>query len=239
MSLKHQLISLFIILIINIVSLFPATGLILLAENGDQACLIIFGIANALFLRFRLKINIYTSFILGFLNVALSIYLSYVIKYFHNLSSVGMFLLYLLTTLAVSWSCIKTKWEKFNLKKFNLILLIPVLILSWSSYQIKKYYRPKTEKINLTTVEFQVLDSTKNFSQNDSIEVRIKRNPLFGLRETYRIGINPLDKNGKCTFNLSKNHDYQVNVEFSDGSYSFEEITSTDLKVKNKFTIKK
>lgn len=239
MSLKHQLLSVALITIINILSIFPASILLFFAENGDQVFLIIFGIANALFLKFRLKINLLTSFILGFLNVATSVYITYFIMYFSSLSDVGKFLPYLLITLIISLVYIKINWQKFNLKKFNSILIVPVLILSWSAYQIKKYYQPKSEKENLTQVEINVLDSANSLNPKDSIEIRIRRNPLFGLRETRKISEKALNKNGKCTFNLSKNHDYQINVSFSDNSYSFEEITSRDLKTQNKFTIKK
>lgn len=237
MNLKNQLLSVVFILIINILSIFPTTILLFLAENGDQAFLTVFGIANVLFLKFRLKINLLTSFILGFLNVAISIYVTYLIMYFSSLSDGGKLLPYLLITLSISWIYIKTKWERFNLKKFNLILILPVLILSWSSYQIKRYYQPKTEKENLTQVEFKIPASNKNPKQSDSVEVRIRRNPLFGLRETKRVDKKAVDKNGVCKFILSKNHDYQINVNYSDDKYDFEEITSRDLKIDNKFII--
>ena len=237
MRINHQLLSFLLILIINILAIFPASALLLFAENGDQVFVITFGIANALFLKFRLKINGYTSFILGFLNVGISVYCTYLLMYLNYSSEIGKLLPYLSITLIISWICIKTKWEKFNLKKFNLILFLPVLILTWSAYQIKKYYQPKTEKENLTQVEFKIPNANKNPKQKDSIEVRIKRNPLFGLRETKEIAKKAVDKNGNCNFTLSKNHDYKVSVYYSDDKYDFEEITGGDLKISNKFII--
>lgn len=237
MKLQQQLISFFLLITAHVVALLAASGLLLFAENGDQVFVLLMGTANALFLKFRVKLNIYTAFIFGFFNTALSISLVYLLMYFNM--DTGKAIPYFLCTLGISWVYLQTNWEKFNLKKINAIMALPVIVMTWSSFQIKKYYQPKTEKENLTTVEFTIQNTAQKTCKGDSIEVRIQRNPFFGLKETHSIAKKALDKNGKCAFILSKNHDYKIAVAFSDNGYSFEEITSQDLKSKNKFTITK
>ncbi|MFY1047871.1 hypothetical protein [Chryseobacterium sp. GP-SGM7] len=237
MNLKHQLISLLLIFIINILAIFPSSVFLLFSENGDQIWVITFGIVNAMFLKFRLKINIYTSFILGYLNVGSCIYITYLMMYFNYVSEIGKLFAYIFFTVLISWIYIKTKWEKFNLKIFNLSLFLPVLIFTWSSYQIKKYYQPKTENENLTQVEFKIKKTSSDSKQRDTLEVRVRRNSFFGLRETKRVIKKTVDDDGFCKIILSKNHNYQINIDYSDGKYDFEEITSRDLKVSNKFSI--
>lgn len=237
MNLKHQILSFVLIIIVNILTILPASALLLFAENGDQVFVIMFGVVNAVFLRFRLKINLYTSFILGFLNVAICVYLMYLWMYFNYLSEVGKFLPYLLLTVFISWIYIKVRWEKFNIIKLNLILFLPVLFLTWSAYHIKNYYQPKTEREDLTQVEFKIQNSDKNPKQRESIEIRVSRNPLFGLPETKKVYSKAVDRNGACKFILSKNHNYRINVSYPNDEYDSEEITSKDLKLNNKFII--
>lgn len=132
----------------------------------------------------------------------------------------------------------KRKYLKFGLLiLIYLIFVIPTLIFIIFSFKIKEFYRPRSENENLKKIEIKVLDEDGLPKFGDSIEVRIKRYPIFGMRESHEINKTLTDKNGIAEIVLSKNHNYVLFISPKDKLFTSFEIDSTDVRLKNKFSI--
>ena len=71
----------------------------------------------------------------------------------------------------------------------------------------------------------------------NEIEVRIYRQPLFGLRESHEILNIITNVNGTAKIQLSKTNNYHLIITDKENKLNFFDINSSDLMEKNTFVI--
>ena len=226
-----------LLILIYFILVIPTSVLILFQGSGDINFVIVYGIANFLFLIFALKINTTLSLILGFINSSLSILLTYLINYIKPFFEAEGILIFILLSIIITFIITKLNLSEINLKKLSIILTLPTLFLIIFSFKIKEFYRPKSENEKLKKMEIKVLDENGKPKSGDSIEVRIKRYPIFGMRESHEIDKTLTGKNGTAEIVLSQNHNYVLFIFPKDKLFTSFEIDSTDIRLKNKFSI--
>ena len=234
---KKKYLKFGLLILINLIFVFPTSALILLQGYGDINFVIVYGIINSLFLIFALKINTISSLILGFLNSSLSLLFCYLIDFIKPFYDAKGILIFLIVSIIITFIIGHLNLSKFNPKKMNLIFILPTLLLLIFSFKIKEFYRPKSENENLKKIEIKVLDENRIPKFGDSIEVRITRYPIFGMRESHEINRTLTNQNGIAEIILSKNHNYVLFISPKDKLFTSFEIDSTAVRLKNKFTI--
>jgi hypothetical protein len=122
-------------------------------------------------------------------------------------------------------------------KNINLILLLPTIIILTCSLNLKETYPTENENENLTYAEIKIVDKLKKPKIGDEIEVRIYRQPLFGLRESHEIYKTRTNENGTSKIQFSKSNNYHLIITSKENKLDFLDITSEELMMKNVFVI--
>jgi hypothetical protein len=102
---------------------------------------------------------------------------------------------------------------------------------------LNKTFPTRFENENLTITQIKIVDKQKKPKFGDSIEVRIYRRPLFGLREEHVILNTATNKLGIAEIQFSKSNNYTLSIKTRENKLDFFEIDSKDLINGKKFVI--
>lgn len=236
----NQKITPYIVLtLLYIISILPIIYLtILLVGKADNVLLIFFGIVNTIFLMRYYKRNILLSLQLGFLIPSLTLCLIYLL-WFLRISAKSLFSTILFIVISIILCIFLSKnHSKIEIKKnINFILLVPTLTILILALNLKETYPTATENKNLTYVEIKIVDKLKNPRFGDTIEVRIERQPLFGIRGSHEIYKTTTNEKGIAKIKLSKSNNYHLFILTKENKFDSFDINSEDLKKKKKFVI--
>ena len=228
-----------VLTLLYIISILPIIYLtILLVGKADNVLVIFYGIINTIFLIRYYKRNILLSLLLGLFIPSLTLCLIYLL-WFLGISSKSLFPTIFFIIMSIFLCIILTKnHSKIESKKnINLILLPPTLIIFICSLSLKETYPTKTENENLTYAEIKIVDKQKKPKFGDAIEVRIVRQPLFGIRESHEIYKTTTNENGIAKIQLSKSNNYHLIITSKENKLDFFDINSEELMNKKTFVI--
>jgi hypothetical protein len=228
-----------VLTLIYLISIIPILYLtILLVGKADNVLVIYFGIINTIFLLRYYKRNILLSLLLGFFVPSLTLCLIYLL-WFLGISSKSLFptIFFIITSICLCLFLTKNNSKIQSKKNINLILFLPILIILICSLNLKETYPTKTESENLTYAEIIIIDKQKKPKIGDKIEVRIYRQPLFGLRESHEIYKTTTNENGKAKIQFSKSNNYHLIITSKENKLAFLDINSEELMKKKTFLI--
>jgi hypothetical protein len=237
---KYQEITPYVVLtLIYLISILPILYLsILLVGKADNVLVICFGIINTIFLIRYYKRNILLSILLGFFVPSFTLCLIYLFC-FLGISSKSLFPTIFFIIMSICLCILLTKnHSKIESKKnINLILLIPILIILIFSSNLKETFPTETENKNLTYAKIIIIDKQKKPKIGVKIEVRIYRQPLFGLRESHEIYKTITNENGTAKIQFSKSNNYHLIITSKENKLDFLDINSEELMKKKIFVI--
>jgi hypothetical protein len=237
---ENQKITPYVVLtLFYIISILPILYITILeVGKADNVLVIFFGIINTIFLLRYYKRNFLLSLLLGFLIPSLTLCLIYFL-WFLGISSKSLFPTIFFIIMSVCLCIFLTKnHSKIESKKnLNLILLLPTLIIFICSLNLKETYPTKTENENLTYAEIKIVDKQKKPKFGDTIEVRIVRQPLFGIRESHEIYKTTTNENGIAKIQFSKSNNYHLIISSKENKLNFLDINSEELMKKKTFVI--
>jgi hypothetical protein len=236
---KQKITPYVVLTLLYIISILPILYLtILLVGKADNVLVICFGIINTIFLLRYYKRNILLSLLLGLLVSSLTLCLIYLL-WFLGISSKSLFpiIFFIITSICLCIFLTKNHSKIESKKNINLILLLPTLIILICSLNLKETYPTETENENLTYAEIKIVDKQKKPKFGDSIEVRIYRQPLFGLRESHEIYKTRTTENGTAKIQFSRSNNYHLIITSKENKLDFLDITSEELMKKNVFVI--
>lgn len=237
---ENQKITPYVVLtLFYIISILPILYITILeVGKADNVLVIFFGIINTIFLLRYYKRNFLLSLLLGFLIPSLTLCLIYFL-WFLGISSKSLFPTIFFIIMSVCLCIFLTKnHSKIESKKnLNLKLLLPTLIIFICSLNLKETYPIKTENENLTYAEIKIVDKQKKPKFGDTIEVRIVRQPLFGIRESHEIYKTTTNENGIAKIQFSKSNNYHLFISSKENKLNFLDINSEELMKKKTFVI--
>lgn len=228
-----------VLTLLYIISILPILYLtILLIGKADNVLVICFGTINTIFFIRYYKRNILLSLLLGFFIPSLTLCLIYLL-WFLGISSKSLFPTILFVIVSICLCILLTKnYSKIESKKnINLILLLPTIIILTCSLYLKETYPNENENENLTYAEIKIVDKLKKPKIGNEIEVRIYRQPLFGLRESHEIYKTRTNENGTAKIQFSRSNNYHLIITSKENKLDFLDITSEELMKKNVFVI--
>jgi len=228
-----------VLTLLYIISILPILYLtILLIGKADNVLVIYFGIINTIFFIKYYKKNILLSLLLGFFIPSLTLCLIYLL-WFLGISSKSLFPTILFVIVSICLYILFTKnYSKIESKKnINLILFLPTIIILICSLNLKETYPTENENENLTYAEIKIVDKLKMPKIGNEIEVRIYRQPLFGLRESHEIYNTRTNENGTAKIQFSTSNNYHLIITSKENKHDFLDITSEELMKKNVFLI--
>ena len=237
---ENQKITPYIVLtLLYIISILPIIYLtVLLVGKADNVLVVFYGIINTIFLIRYYRRNFLLSLLLGFLIPSFTLCLIYFL-WFLGISSKSLFPTIFFIILSICLCiCLTKNYSKIESKKnINLILLLPTLIIFICSLNLKETYPTKIENENLTYAEIKIVDKQKKPKFGDSIEVRIVRQPLFGIRESHEIYKITTNENGIAKIQFSKSNNYHLIISSKENKLNFLDINSEELMKKKTFVI--
>lgn len=121
-----------------------------------------------------------------------------------------------------------------NKKNLNLILLLSTIIILTFSLNLKEIYPNKNK--NIRYAEIKIVDRLKKPKIGYEIEVRIYRQPLFGLRESREIYKTKTNENGTAKIQFSRSNNYHLIITSKVNKLDLLDINSEEL-MKNVFII--
>lgn len=228
-----------VLTLLYIISIFPIIYLtILLLGKADNVLVIFYGILNTIFLIRYYKRNVLLSLLLGFLIPSFTLCIIYLL-WFLGILSKSLFptILFVISSVGLCFFLTKNYSKIESKKNITFILLLPTLFILICSLNLKEAYPSKTEKDNLTYAEIKIVDKQKMPKGGNEIEVRIYRQPLFGLRESHEILNTMTNENGTAKIQLSKTNNYNLIITDKENKLIFFDINSEDLMKKNTFEI--
>ena len=241
---ENQKITPYVVLtLFYIISILPILYITILeVGKADNVLVIFFGIINTIFLLKYYKRNFLLSLLLGFLIPSLTLCLIYFI-WFLGIYSKSLFPTILFVIVSICLCILLTKnYSKIESKKnINLILLLPTIIILTCSLNLKETYptenENENENENLTYAEIKIVDKQKKPKFGDTIEVRIVRQPLFGIRESHEIYKTTTNENGIAKIQFSKSNNYHLIISSKENKLNFLDINSEELMKKKTFVI--
>ena len=228
-----------VLILLYIILIFPIIYLtILLLGKADNVLVIFYGILNTIFLMRYYKRNVLLSLLLGFLIPSFTLCIIYLL-WFLGILSKSLFptILFIISSVGLCFFLTKNHSKIESKKNITLILLLPTLFILICSLNLKEAYPSKTEKDNLTYAEIKIVDKHNLPKGGNEIEVRIYRQPLFGLRESHEILNTMTNENGTAKIQLSKTNNYHLIITDKENKLNFFDINSEDLMKKNTFVI--
>jgi len=227
------LILLYIILILPIIY-----TTILLVGKADIVLVFCFGFVNTIFLMKYYKRNVFLSFLLGFFVSSFTLSLIYV------LWSLGLYsksllptIFFIIVSVILCIVLAENHLKINNQKNIHFFILLPTIVFLVGSINLKETYPTKFENRNLTYAQIKIVNKQKKPRFGDTIEVRIYRQPLFGLRESHKIYKITTNKNGIAKIQFSTSNNYHLTITTTENKLDFLDINSSDLKNKKMFVI--
>ncbi len=236
---KQKITPYLVLVILYIISIIPIQYLtILLIGKADNVLVILYGIFNSFFLMKYFKGSVFLSLLLGLLVSSVTLCVIYLL-WFQGLFSKSFNPTFLFIILLLGFCTFLTKINSKieSIKYITLILLLPTLFILSYSLNLNDTYPTKTEKEKLTYAEIKIVDKQKMPKSGNEIEVRIYRQPLFGLRESHEIFKTITNENGSSKIQLSKTNNYSLTITDKENKLIFFDIYSADLVKKNIFVI--
>ncbi len=234
---NHKITPYVVLTLLYIILILPILYLtILLVGKADNVLVICFGIINTIFLMRYYKRNIFLSFLLGFFVPSLTLCLIYLL-WFLGISSKSLFptIFFIIMSIGLCMFLTKNHSKIESKKNINLILLLPTLIILICSLYLKETY--PTENENLTYAEIKIVDKQRKPKIGNEIEVRIYRQPLFGLRESHEIYKTTTNENGTAKIQFSRSNNYHLIITSKENKLDFLDINSEELMKKKTFVI--
>lgn len=227
------LILLYIILILPIIY-----TTILLVGKADTVMVFCFGFVNTIFLMRYYKGNVFLSFLLGFFVSSFTLCFIYVL-WFLGLSSKSLLptIFFIIVSVMLCIILAENHLKITNQKNIHFFILIPTIVFLVGSINLKETYPTKFENKNLTYAQIKIVDKQKNPRFGDTIEVRIYRQPLFGIRGSHEIYKTTTNENGIAKIQFSKSNNYHLTIITKENKLDFLDINSQDLKTKKMFVI--
>ena len=228
-----------ILILLYVLSIFPIIYLtILVVGKADNVLVFYFGCINTIFLIRYYKGKVFLSLLLGFFVSSFTLYFIYLL-WFLGLSSKSLFptIFFIITSVILCIVLAKNHLKIKSQKSIHLIISLPTLIFSVYSFNLKETYPTKFENKNLTYAQIKIVDKQKKPKFGDSIEVRIYRQPLFGLRESHEVYETTTNENGIAKIQFSKSNNYELFIKTKENKLDFFEISSSELKNKKIFVI--
>lgn len=227
------LILLYIILILPIIY-----TTILLVGKADTVMVFCFGFVNTIFLMRYYKGNVFLSFLLGFFVSSFTLCFIYVL-WFLGLSSKSLLptIFFIIVSVMLCIILAENHLKITNQKNIHFFILIPTIVFLVGSINLKETYPTKFENKNLTYAQIKIVDKQKNPRFGDTIEVRIYRQPLFGIRGSHEIYETTTNENGIAKIQFSKSNNYHLTIITKENKLDFLDINSQDLKTKKMFVI--
>lgn len=228
-----------VLMLLYIISILPLIAItVLLVGKADTVLVFCFGVVNTFFLMRYYKGNVFLSFLLGFFVSSFTLCFIYVLwflgLYSKSLLPANFFIIVsVLICIVLSENHLKIT----NQKNIHFFILLPTIIFLVGSINLKETYPTKFENMNLTYAQIKIVDKQKRQRFGDTIEVRIYRQPLFGLRESHEIYKTTTNKNGIANIQFSKSNNYHLTIITKENKLDFLDINSTDLKMKKMFVI--
>ena len=224
---------LYIILILPIIVLT-----VLLIGKADLVLLFFFGSINTIFLSRYYKKDVFLSFLLGFFISSFALFFIYLL-WFLGLSSKSIFptIFFVIISIVLCVVLTKNYLKIQSQKNIHLIILPLTITFLVCSFNLKESYPSKFENENLKFAQIKIIDKQKKPRFRDTIEVRIHRQPLFGIRESHEIYKTTTDKNGIAKILFSKTNNYTLYITGKEKKFNSFEISSKDLKTKKVFVI--
>lgn len=239
MNEKQKIVPYIILTVLYIILILPIIALsILLIGKADVVFVIFFGFINTIFFSRYYKRDLFLSFLLGFTVSAFSLCFLYFL-WFLGLSSKSIFptIFFIIVSLFLCFLLVKNSFEIKSKKNIHLIVLPLTITFLVCSFNLKESYPTKFENENLTFVQIKIIDKQKKPRFGDTIEVRIHRQPLFGIRGSHEIYKTTTDKYGSAKIQFSKSNNYTLYISSNEDKFDSFEISSMDLKTKKVFVI--
>lgn len=227
------LILLYILLILPIIY-----TTILLIGKADTVVLFCFGVINTIFLMRYYKGNQFLSFLLGFFVSSFTLCLIYVF-WFLGLSSKSLLplIFFIIVSVILCIILAENHLKITNQKNIHFFILLPTIVFLVGSINLKETYPTTFENKNLTYAQIKIVDKQKKPRFGDTIEVRIYRQPLFGIRESHEIYKSTTNENGIAKIQLSTSSNYHFMITTKENKFDSFHINSQDLKIKKMFVI--
>jgi len=229
-------IVLILLYIITIIPIIYTT--ILLVGKADTVLVFCFGFVNTIFLMKYFKGNVFLSFLLGFFVSSFTLCFIYVL-WFLGLSSKSLIptILFIIVSVILCIVLAENHLKITNKKNIHFFILLPTILFLVGSINLKESYPTKFENKNLTYAQIKIVDKQKKPRIGDTIEVRIWRQPLFGIRGSHEISKTTTNENGIAKIQFSTLNNYELFIITKENKLDFFDINSQDLKTKKMFII--
>lgn len=211
---------------------------ILLIGKADNVLVFWFGSINTIFLMRYYKGNVFLSLLLGLFVSSFTLCFIYLL-WFLGLFSESLFptIFFIIVSILLDIVLTKNHLKIKSQKNIHLIISLPTLIFLVCSFNLKETYPTKFENENLTFARIKIVDKLKNPKFGDTIEVRIYRQPLFGLRESHEIYKTTTNEKGIAKIQFSKSNNYHLIIITKENKLDFLDINSADIKKNRMFVI--
>jgi len=239
MNENQKIVPYIILTVLYIIIILPIIYLtILLIGKADLVLVFFFGFVNTIFLSRYYKRDAFLSFLLGFLVSSFALFFIY-LMWFLGLSSKSIFptIFFIIVSLVLCFLLVKNSFKIKSQENIYLITLPLTLIFLVCSFNLKESYPTKFENENLTFAQIKIIDKQKKPKFRDTIEVRIHRQPLFGIRESHEIYKTTTNEKGIAKIKFSKSNNYTLYITGGEKNFDSFEISSKDLKTKKIFVI--
>lgn len=239
MRIKRKILPHIVLLLLYIILILPIIiTTVLLIGKADFVLVVCFGFVNTIYFIRYYKGEVFLSFLLGFFVSGFTLCFIYVL-WFLGLPSKSLpptiFFIPASVTLCVVLA--ENHLKITNQKNIYFFILLPTIVFLVGSINLKETYPTKFESINLTYAQIKIVDKQKRPRFGDTIEVRIRRQPLFGLRERHEIFKTTTNVNGIAKIQFSTTNNYELFILTKEGKFDSFDIKSKDLKTKKVFVI--
>jgi hypothetical protein len=237
---KNRKITPYIVLILlYIISILPIIYLtILLVGKADTVLVFCFGSVNTIFLMRYYKGNLFLSFLLGFFVSSFTLCFIYVL-WFLGLSSKSLLptIFFIIASVILCIVLAENHLKITSTRNIHFFILLPTIVFLVGSINLKESYPTKFENKNLTYAQIKIVDKQKKPRIGDTIEVRIWRQPLFGIRGSHEIYKTTTNENGIAKIQFSTSNNYHLTITTTESKLDSFDINSQDLKTKKMFVI--
>jgi len=238
---KQKIVPYIILTVLYIILILPIMALsILLIGKADVVFVIFFGFINTIFFSRYYKGDLFLSFLLGFTVSGFSLcflYFLWFLGFLLSFESAFPTIFFLIISIVLCIVLTKNYLKIKSQKNIHLIILPLTLIFLICSFKLKDTYPTKFENENLTFAQIKIIDKQKKPRFGDTIEVRIHRQPLFGIRGSHEIYKATTNKKGIAKIQFSKSNNYTLYISSNEDKFDSFEISSMDLKTKKVFVI--
>lgn len=236
---KRKILPHIVLILFYIISILPIIYLtILLVGKADIVLVFCFGIVNTIYFMRYYKGDVFLSFLLGFFVSSFTLCFIYVL-WFLGLSSKSLLptIFFIIVSVLLCIVLTENHLKLKNQKNIHFIILLPAVVFLVCSINLKESYPTKFENKNLTYAQIKIVNKQKKPKFGDTIEVRIYRQPLFGIKGSHEIFKTTTNENGIAKIQFSKSNNYHLIITSKENKLDFLDINSSDLKAKKMFVI--